>query len=202
MHRRSTAIVYVLVAIGALLIAGCIADTFGADSSETRTVPVRVGTPLDAPGAIVSRAADHVSPRGVTGELRSDVVVQDPNAVDLIDLAQPSGLLCCGTDDRVQINNPEVFPWRTMPYLEIYNEDLVLVSICSGTFIGPDAVMTAAHCIYNPAFGGFAGAIRVVPGKNGTSEPYGSVFAESFFVPTQWINTGSIDSDWGVLNFA
>jgi len=58
---------------------------------------------------------------------------------------------------------------------------------CTGTLVGPAVVLTAAHCIKakqgEPAFT----QIRVVPGKDGLSEPLGSQLAQTVIVPEGWV---------------
>ncbi|MCH8901615.1 MAG: trypsin-like serine protease, partial [Chloroflexi bacterium] len=103
-----------------------------------------------------------------------------------------------GVDDRTQITDTEVYPWRAIAYLEMYR-DGAIDSLCTGTFVGPDALITAAHCLYDPVLG-WVEDIAVVPGKNGLFESYGFEWASNWWVPDAWISTGgSPDWDWGVI---
>ena len=102
-----------------------------------------------------------------------------------------------GEDDRIQITDTTVYPWRAIAYLELYQGG-VFVSDCTGTFVGPDVLITAAHCLYDPIFG-WTESIAVVPGKNGLLEPYGFEWALNWWVPDAWISTGGSNWDWGVI---
>lgn len=104
-----------------------------------------------------------------------------------------------GTDDRVQITGTTNPPWRWIVRLEItaatgnYR--------CSGFFAGPRIVATAGHCLYNYQFGGnrWAGSVRVIPGKNGTSEPFGSqtVTTSWIYSVDGWVNRADSRYDYG-----
>ena len=94
-------------------------------------------------------------------------------------------------DDRVQISPTTGFPWRAVVYLDVWAAGAVggssPVLQCSGIFIGPNVVLTASHCLYGPVLGGWASDVRVVPGKNGSVEPFGYTWADTMFLPRGWI---------------
>lgn len=104
-----------------------------------------------------------------------------------------------GEDDRVRITDTTAFPWRAIAYLELYDDSTGEVGQCTGTFIGPDAVLTAAHCLWDKERG-WVDRVRVVPGKNGREEPFGSEWASGFWVPEEWREDDEPPlRDWGIV---
>lgn len=53
-----------------------------------------------------------------------------------------------GADERVQIMNTTRFPFSTVGYLEMVDDQQQYYS-CSAALIGPRTILTAAHCLYN-----------------------------------------------------
>ncbi len=74
---------------------------------------------------------------------------------------------------------------------------------CSGSMIGPDAVATAAHCLYDTTANRFATNLKVFPGRDGSFKPYGSCRGVQAAVPQGWIgasgSTGDQKFDFGRL---
>jgi protease YdgD len=52
-----------------------------------------------------------------------------------------------GTDDRISVN-PDSDPWKPVGRLDMVYPDGT-ETFCSGTLVGKDLVLTAAHCIFN-----------------------------------------------------
>lgn len=71
---------------------------------------------------------------------------------------------------------------------------------CSGALIGPNTVATAGHCIHT---GGSKGRwrrnVRVYPGANGRSKPYGSCAARSLHSVKGWTNGRKEQYDYGAI---
>ena len=108
-----------------------------------------------------------------------------------------------GTDNRVQITNTAIYPWRAHCSLLITAADNSMW-IGTGWFIGPHTVMTAGHvvCIKNSGVAGRDGWVKnilVMPGRNGSSLPYGSVTSTSFRSVTGWTQDGSQYYDYGAI---
>ena len=107
-----------------------------------------------------------------------------------------------GMDDRVQVTDTAEYPFSAIAWLELYDELGILEGSCTGTFIGPDAVLTAAHCLYDYDSSSWTRDIAVVPGKNGAYEPYGFEWASEWSVPTGWTTSGDPLYDWGIIKMA
>jgi V8-like Glu-specific endopeptidase len=107
-----------------------------------------------------------------------------------------------GTDDRIQITNTSAYPWRVHASLRITARDGSLW-IGTGWFIGPHTLATAGHVVFIYAPGtarhGWVRSIQVMPGRNGSSLPYGSVTSSSFRSVTGWTQSGSENFDYGAI---
>ncbi|MGH3786057.1 MAG: trypsin-like serine peptidase [Pseudonocardiaceae bacterium] len=106
----------------------------------------------------------------------------------------------CGTDERVRISPCTATPWR-------WNAKLIitlgngLVGGGTGWFIGPRTVMTAGHCVFSAANGGWAKSIKVIPGKDAASEPFGSQTATgaAFRSVVGWTSNSDPEYDYGAI---
>jgi V8-like Glu-specific endopeptidase len=108
-----------------------------------------------------------------------------------------------GVDNRVQITATNVYPWRASASLLITAADGSLW-IGTGWFIGPHTLMTAGHVVYIknsgiPGRDGWVRSIQVMPGRNGSSLPYGSVTSSNFHSVTGWTNNGDENYDYGAI---
>ena len=100
-----------------------------------------------------------------------------------------------GPDDRVQIHNTSVYPWRVHASLLITAADNSLWS-GTGWFVGPSTLITAGHVVYIknsgvPGRDGWVKQISVMPGRNGASLPYGAVTSSNFRSVLGWTRDGS-----------
>jgi len=108
-----------------------------------------------------------------------------------------------GPDNRVKITNTNVYPWRAHASLLITAADNSQW-IGTGWFIGPHTLMTAGHVVYIKGSGvpgrdGWVKNIKVMPGRNGSSLPYGSVTSSNFRSVTGWTSSGSENYDYGAI---
>lgn len=71
---------------------------------------------------------------------------------------------------------------------------------CSGAMIGPNTVATAGHCVHT---GGSNGSwrqnVRVYPGADGSSKPYGSCAARSLHSVSGWTRSRNEEYDYGAI---
>jgi glutamyl endopeptidase len=107
-----------------------------------------------------------------------------------------------GTDDRIQITNTSVYPWSVHASLLITAADNSLW-IGTGWFIGPHTLATVGHDVFVYAPGtarhGWVRSIRVMPGRNGSSLPFGSVTSTDFRSVTGWTGSGDENYDYGAI---
>jgi len=108
-----------------------------------------------------------------------------------------------GPDDRVKINATNTYPWRVHASLLITAADNSQW-IGTGWFIGPHTLITAGHVVHIKNSGvagrdGWVRRIQVMPGRNGSALPYGSVTSTSFRSVTGWTGSGNAEYDYGAI---
>jgi glutamyl endopeptidase len=99
-----------------------------------------------------------------------------------------------GPDNRTRVTATTAFPWRA----------IVLVTFsagrCSGALYGRDIVVTAGHCVHSGGSGGsWQTNVRVFPGRNGPSAPYGSCTAKSLHSVLGWTRDKDERFDYGAI---
>jgi len=108
-----------------------------------------------------------------------------------------------GADDRLEIPDTTVYPWRTITKIFMQFPDGSHGS-CTGCIIGSSDghgyhVLTAGHCIYSHDNGGWAEVVRVVPGYDDGYMPYGDSYATNIRTYTGWTIDRDWNHDWAVL---
>jgi V8-like Glu-specific endopeptidase len=101
-------------------------------------------------------------------------------------------------DDRVQITNTTVIPWKRVCFLEITAGN-GRHFIGSGALVAPRTVITAGHCVYMQSQGGWPRSIRVTPGCNGASHPFGQANAVGVRTVEGWRTNHQRDYDYGAI---
>lgn len=107
------------------------------------------------------------------------------------------------TDDRVQIHNTSAYPWRAHASLLITAAD-GSSWIGTGWFISPRTLITAGDRVFIknsgvPGRDGWVRSSRVMPGRNGSTLPYGSSTSTSFRSVTGWTGSGNHNYDYGAI---
>jgi glutamyl endopeptidase len=114
------------------------------------------------------------------------------------ELAQTLSEVVIGTDDRVKIGNTTLYPWRCICSLLITAKDGSRW-IGTGWLVGPRTLITAGHVVYMHSRGGWVREIEVIPGRNGSSRPYGSCKATSFRSVKGWTVNKRRSHDYGAI---
>lgn len=104
----------------------------------------------------------------------------------------------CGADDRVRVSPATTIPWRWICQLVITMPNGAGFR-GTGWFIGPRCVMTAGHCVFSRANGGWARRIEVIPGMDAAARPYGSAVGTSFRSVTGWTTSTDQNFDYGCI---
>jgi V8-like Glu-specific endopeptidase len=108
-----------------------------------------------------------------------------------------------GQDDRVPIKDTELYPWSAIASLLITAAD-GSQWIGTGWFISPRTLATAGHCVYITNSGvrgrdGWVRSIQVMPGRDGTTLPFGSVTSTQFWSVRGWADSGDENVDYGAI---
>lgn len=103
-----------------------------------------------------------------------------------------------GRDDRVRVTATTQVPWRRICHLAIRARDNRMF-VGTGFFIGNRTVMTAGHCVFLNAHGGWAKEILVTPGRNGDQRPYPGVRATTFRSVRGWTVGRDRNYDYGAI---
>ncbi len=108
-----------------------------------------------------------------------------------------------GPDNRIQITSTSSYPWRAHASLLVTARDGSRW-IGTGWFIGPHTLATAGHVVYIknsgvPGRDGWVQSVQVMPGRNGTTLPYGSVTTSNLRTVTGWTGSGDPDYDYGAI---
>lgn len=145
------------------------------------------------------------SSRGIESEAADDSLAEFPSSVEtasevweLLSLppttAEVGVETIIGPDQRTRVNPTTVYP----------NRAIVLITFdggrCTGWLYGKDTVATAGHCVHSGGSGGtWKTNVRIYPGRNGASSPYGSCSAKRLHSVVGWTRDRNEQYDYGAI---
>lgn len=209
-----------LVAI--LFVVGLLAVTITPVFADEGEPPVEMS--LDDPHTVVSSDGTAFTAEGLASALATDalgsveeasfsgnspdkapmLIAEDGSEISLVDeevlqLEYPSsGESIIGGDGRTRVATTTTYPWRAVAHLVVSWKNGSSGG-CTGWFIGPRTVVTAGHCVYSSSKGGWASSIKVYPGRNGSTTPYGYGTSHRLFSVTGWTSSANIQYDYGAI---
>ena len=151
----------------------------GATSEAAATVAAQQAgegaTSLDVAASAASSAdsvdaTDAGAPSDTAGTVEASDTAAAP-AEDLVGKHHHLRKLLQIRDNRFQITNTQAFPYWNIG--QLFFQTRTGGSRCSGTFMSPDDIITAGHCVIDSATGATYNGFQFAPAKNGATEPYG-----------------------------
>ncbi len=110
-----------------------------------------------------------------------------------------------GEDTRVPIQDTTEYPYSALCKFVIHftgNDKVDRSFVGTGFFISDNQILTAGHCLYDKNYGGMASSIDIYPASDSDGRlPYGAVTVtqKNFHVTSKWINSHSMDQDFGLI---
>jgi V8-like Glu-specific endopeptidase len=108
-----------------------------------------------------------------------------------------------GADNRTAIKPTDASYSYFAPIVQIvsYFSD-GYVAQGSGTIVGANDVLTAAHVVYNKAHGGYAASVEVTPSRDGQQKPFGVVTSTDFHASSSWISSSDYNGDYSLISLS
>lgn len=103
-----------------------------------------------------------------------------------------------GSDGRSRVTSTTSFPYRAIAYIEISWPD-GSTGLGTAWLYSNNRAATAGHCVYDSSHGGWAKSIRVYPGKNASSTPYGYTTVSTMHSVKGWTSSADTNYDYAVL---
>jgi V8-like Glu-specific endopeptidase len=125
---------------------------------------------------------------GILSELQKERKLQDVYFAKFDEPSTDQILRVIGPDDREIVTDTSQYPYSCICKLYITPKVGNKRYIGTGVYIGPNCVLTAAHCVYLHNKGGWASQIEVVPGLNiEPNRPFGSTQSNDFYCPNLYL---------------
>ena len=111
-----------------------------------------------------------------------------------------------GDDNRELVSNTQVAPFSAIAYVKTFFPSGQFFE-STATMISPNMALTAAHCMYKSAHGGWPTRVEITPAAYGSiminptpQAPYGTATAKEVVISLPYFENGSgAQWDWGVI---
>lgn len=156
-----------------------------------RTAPAAPGNPKPVEGFAKADELEREFGRPGAG-----VVVEPDGRYSLADAVAPEVII--GRDDRVRVTQPRSWPYPVHGHM-IMRFPNGKTYIGSGTMVNRHHVLTAGHCVFSRADGGWATSVVFQAAQNDNQLPFGSVRAVRLLSVTGWTQNNDRAYDMGML---
>lgn len=176
-------------------------DTANAERSVLHHIPSRTTIELDD---VVQLAAlkDNAGPDSIEAINESDAVTRlsEFNYGALSISNETSDAPPSVTTMSGQLHSADTTAWPMRANAKLFvTWPNNTTGTCSGTLIGYKYALTSGHCVHNADRGGWATAVVVVPGLDGTYMPFGNANATFLNSVTGWTHDRNNDSDYAMI---
>jgi V8-like Glu-specific endopeptidase len=103
-----------------------------------------------------------------------------------------------GTDDRVRVQATNTWPYSVHGHMRMRFPN-GRTYIGTGTMVNRHHVLTAGHCVYSAADGGWATSVSFEAARNGANRPFGTHFANRLLSVTGWTQHANTNYDMAML---
>jgi glutamyl endopeptidase len=184
------------------LVLAVLAAPLQAADKPPHTPVYSDGTEGEMPAAESALTSD---PFSGTGKLTQEAVIEAsvglvPSWEEIRALQPSSGKVgiesVIGTDTRLRTYT-NTYPARAIALITFNG------GYCTGWFYAPNVVATAGHCVHSGGSGGtWRTNVRVLPGYNAGSAPYGSFPAKWLASVSGWTQSANEQYDYGVIKLS
>ena len=136
-----------------------------------------------------------ISKNLTTGEITVNEIPANlnKNSSDVMEPFIPEGMKVdpttrevIGPDNRYRITDTTAYPNSAICYMEMKFPDDDGLYVGTAWMYGERVAMTAGHCVYDASLGGWAEWVRIYPGSNGGTSPYGVHYASVLHTDTKY----------------
>jgi len=187
-------------AAGALVLGAAAAPATAKPPRDPNTAVANDGSVTVAPASASLRGVSGFHGTGIPGD---DGAVPAPGPLPA-DTDAPGGIgvqSVIGPDGRVRVDPTTAYPARATVYLTRTTDGVNQQRWCSGWLYAPDMVATAGHCVHGGKGGNWVpgGELRIWPGRNGDSAPYGFCTARQLHSVVGWVENGDPRYDYAAI---